>query len=279
MPVNVPPPAPAPVYSWTGWYVGGNVGYGWGLANTDLGGNVTTTNIIGGNRTPTPPFSEAFANSNTAHPNGVIGGAQIGYNYQFSPYVVLGFEADIQGSGERGSGQITDDFTTSACSTTSVPCTLGSPINVAAVTSFQSKIDWFGTVRGRLGVINGDQLIYATGGLAYGKVGISGTANVSAVVSASGAPFAPATAAFSASNTNTGFAVGGGVEGKLYWLPANWTWKLEYLYLDLGSLDTTGSSFSLAPPVATNLHLTGAITTHTHFTDNIARVGLNYQFH
>jgi outer membrane immunogenic protein len=44
MPVKAPPPPPAPVYSWTGWYVGDNVGYGWGDANTDLAanGNVTS---------------------------------------------------------------------------------------------------------------------------------------------------------------------------------------------------------------------------------------------
>src|SRR6516164_1812218 len=41
-----------------------------------------------------------------------------------------------------------------------------------------------------------------------------------------------------------GFSVGGGMEGRLsYWLPPNWTWKLEYLYLDLGSLDTQHPSF------------------------------------
>jgi opacity protein-like surface antigen len=40
--------------------------------------------------------------------------------------------------------------------------------------------------------------------------------------------------------TNIGFSVGGGMEGRFcYWLPPNWTWKLEYLYLDLGSIDTT----------------------------------------
>jgi outer membrane immunogenic protein len=38
-----PPPPPAPVYSWTGWYFGGNVGYGWGDANTDVAGNGSVT--------------------------------------------------------------------------------------------------------------------------------------------------------------------------------------------------------------------------------------------
>jgi hypothetical protein len=58
------------------------------------------------------------------------------------------------------------------------------------------------------------------------------------------------------------------MEGKLsYWLPPNWTWKLEYLYLDLGSIDTT-TPFALLTQSALS-NLTGTITTHTHFTDNI----------
>jgi outer membrane immunogenic protein len=106
----------APVYSWTGFYVGGNVGYGWGDANTDLttNGNLTTLGVPclpnSGCVNTDVPSSFASGVSNTAHPNGVIGGGQIGYNYQFSPNGLLGFEADIQGSGERGNGQFVDPF-------------------------------------------------------------------------------------------------------------------------------------------------------------------------
>jgi outer membrane immunogenic protein len=54
---------------------------------------------------------------------------------------------------------------------------------------------------------------------------------------------------------------------------------LEYLYVDLGSLDTvTPGSSPLIAPVAVSSSF-GTVTTHTHFTDNIVRVGLNYQFH
>jgi outer membrane immunogenic protein len=125
-------------------------------------------------------------------------------------------------------------------------------------------------------LVGNQLLIYGTGGLAYGKLAVSGNANISATI-VNGAPFTPATAGFDASNTNVGFSVGGGVE-RSYWLPPNWTWKLEYLYLDLGSVNTAGSSFALAPSGGTSA-LTGTITTHTHFTDTILRVGLHYQFH
>jgi outer membrane immunogenic protein len=70
------------------------------------------------------------------------------------------------------------------------------------------------------------------------------------------------------------------MEGRFsYWLPPNWTWKLEYLYLDPGSLDTTMSFAMAGPPANVLVGATGTINTHTHFTDNIVRVGLNYQFH
>jgi outer membrane immunogenic protein len=128
-------------------------------------------------------------------------------------------------------------------------------------------------------------LIYGTGGLAYGEVAVSGNANISAFFpSIPPLPFTPTTAGFGASKTNVGFSVGGGMEGRLsYWLPPNWTWKLEYLYLDLGSINTT-TPFVLPTPGAVPAggavsNITGTITTHTHFTDNIVRVGLNYQFH
>jgi outer membrane immunogenic protein len=158
-------------------------------------------------------------------------------------------------------------------------CVGTSPLNGAAVTNLQAKILWFGTVRGRVGWLATDQiLLYATGGLAYGQVSVSGDLNTSASAPSLGLKWGPGTNAFSASNTNVGFAVGGGLEGKFTgWLPPNWSWKLEYLYLDLGSLDT--STLFVAQYNAGNYSdTTGTMTTHTRFTDHIVRVGLNFQF-
>jgi outer membrane immunogenic protein len=131
----------APVYSWTGFYVGGNVGASWGHASTDIAGSGTQISFIS-----TPPFVNppaTFADSQTQRLNGVIGGGQVGYNYQFNPRWVLGFEADIQGSGERGSNAFVDPFSTSLCSLAITPTqcigvhNLG--VNGAAVTSYEGK--------------------------------------------------------------------------------------------------------------------------------------------
>jgi outer membrane immunogenic protein len=274
------PPLPAPVYNWTGFYVGGNIGYSWG-GRTDLTGIGSAPN--GG--VPTGFFN--FADSQSSGLNGAIGGAQIGYNYQFSPTWVGGFEADIQSSGQRGGGQFNDAITSQICRILLGPpntCLASSvPLSGTALTSYQAKIDWFGTVRARLGLLVGNQLlVYATGGLAYGRVAVSGNTSVGAAANDLGTilSYTSTTGSFGASETSVGFAVGGGLEGKFsYWLPANWTWKLEYLYVDLGSLDTA-TSVALAPPSSTSLSpLTSTITTHTHFADSIVRVGLNYQFH
>jgi outer membrane immunogenic protein len=146
---------------------------------------------------------------------------------------------------------------------------VGNPHSV--LTQYQAKIDWFGTVRGRIGFLQNDQLlIYATGGLAYGRVGVSGNVTMNSVL------VDPTPAAFAASKTNVGYAVGAGLEGRLRALSPNWTWKLEYLYVDLGSLDA--ASIFQPARVVPDIGASVAVGTSTHFTNNIVRAGVNYQF-
>jgi outer membrane immunogenic protein len=102
--------APFSPYNWNGAYVGVNLGYQWGKVT----------------------------NWGPTEPNGVMGGAQIGYNFQGGPWV-LGIEADIQGSGAN------DTFA-----------------------GYKFSNPWFGTVRGRAGYAINNILPYVTGGLAYG---------------------------------------------------------------------------------------------------------------
>ena len=196
-------PAPvyaAPIFTWTGFYIGVNAGYG---------GDKNSYSING------------FGNIASISSGGFIGGGQIGYNYQFlGTQFVLGLEADIQASNIEGKVSI-----------------IGFGIG--------SKLDYLGTVRSRLGYAFTDRaLIYATGGLAYGRV----KTDLAGLLSWGG--------------TNTGWTAGAGIE---YALTPNWSIKTEYLYVDLGTKNTFlpfGPGFSVG------------VKNHEH----IVRAGLNYRF-
>jgi outer membrane immunogenic protein len=130
----------------------------------------------------------------------------------------------------------------------------------------EAKILWFGTVRGRAGVlVTPTILMYGTGGLAYGKVSVSST------ITGTGLPAQPfgttATTSVGDSETKFGWTLGAGVEGA-FPNSSNWTWKLEYLYIDLGSLSGAGTDAIIGP-----------YSWSAKITDNIVRVGVNYKFY
>jgi outer membrane immunogenic protein len=263
----------APVNStvnWTGFYVGGNVGHSWGRSDTAL------------------PFTNAASGATlnsvntTANLNGLIGGAQAGYNWQTSNWV-LGLEADIQASAQNGhtggfcgAGALTSVATlNSTCAPGHIGDTI--PNNVAALavtTTLIQKLEWFGTVRGRVGpTITPGLLVYVTGGLAYGKVdstnSIAGT-NVTGPPGTNTFTLTPVSASFSSSNTKTGWTAGGGFEGLL---GGNWTGKIEYIYVDLGTV-----SGAFTTPIVTTSGTFLVSRFSSHITDNILRIGLNYKF-
>ena len=190
-------------YSWTGFYVGGHVGYGWGGRSID----VTTL--------PSPVLFDEIPFGFDLNTHGIIGGGQIGYNWQLAPKWVAGLEADFSWSGISGDSTRAPIFFLS----TSAPM-LGSSHLV------REKLDWFGTVRGRLGFLAIDRLmLYGTGGLAYGKVDYTAFQDIN--------PAIPGNQFSGSSNkTKTGWTVGGGFEWALV---NNWSVKGEYLYVDLGS--------------------------------------------
>ncbi len=236
-------PVVAP-YNWSGFYVGGNVGYGWGQAGSDV---TLTTFVTTGFLTSGPA---PVTISDSVKPKGIIGGAQIGYNWQPTPNWLFGLEADWQGSAQKAS------------STLPVQSYFIFLASGSVQAAYDARIDWFGTVRGRIGYTFDRFLLYATGGLAYGEVKIAGTVTDSGTFILGSFS---STAAFGASRVNAGWTVGGGIEGAFY---GNWSVKAEYLYLDLGSLDASSPGPFGSEPV----------TAHTRFTDNIVRVGVNYRF-
>jgi outer membrane immunogenic protein len=254
MPVKARP-MPVAVYSWAGWYVGGNAGYSWGRARTDVGFATFPAGV------PIVPPAGSVT-SGRANLNGFVGGGQVGYNAQSGQWVG-GLEADIQFSDEKG----TSNFLCAATAGGGV-CFPGAtflPAGAAGTTlSLQQKIDWFGTVRGRVGwTPTPTWLLYGTGGLAYGGVKTNGVvAGTLANVFPAGTPTA---AVGSQSNTQLGWTLGAGVEGVI---SGPWTAKLEYLYMDLGN--TSGTFVNPTLGVAANYR--------THVTDNILRGGINYRF-
>jgi outer membrane immunogenic protein len=276
--LKAPAPSPAPVYNWTGWYVGVNAGASFGHVNTDFN-NANYTFTVPGLAPQVATFPGAGF-SDTAQPDGFMGGGQIGYNWQFSPIWVAGFEADFQGALERDSAHLSQPLG-------SLPIfenanTSGNRVEAAAVTDYTTKIEWFGTVRVRAGYVwgNGNVFSYLTGGFAYGKVDFEGTNSVSGTLN--GIPFF-INNAFSHNDVNTGWVAGYGTEGVIdFWGARNWTWKIEGLYMDLGHLDTTGVTtgahvvpLGVVPIFASG----GQVTAHSHFTDGILRGGLNYKFY
>jgi outer membrane immunogenic protein len=150
-----------------------------------------------------------WSNSSSTDADGAFGGGQIGYNWQRGR-LVFGIEGDFQGSD----------------------------INSSNAGFTGSDMDWFSTVRGRVGLANGPLLIYGTGGVAFADI----TNRVGLIED---------------SDTKTGYAVGGGLE----WAFApNWSAKAEYLFLGLGDDTVAGTGIKVDDDV------------HT------VRVGLNYHF-
>jgi outer membrane immunogenic protein len=201
VPVYSKAPMMAPAYSWTGLYIGGNVGYSW-MSSTDqiVGTDPGGTAFIAGFGIPTalPLSASSF-----------IGGGQVGYNWQFAPAWVVGVEADYSGTHL--------DATTTVVSTG----------NTRPMTATQT-LDTLGTVRGRLGVTPVDRVLtYFTGGYAYGNGSLStALSNVNGCAGNN-------CQAGATSGTLSGWTIGGGVE---WAFAGNWIARAEYLYVDLGSL-------------------------------------------
>jgi outer membrane immunogenic protein len=226
-PVYVPP---APVLSWTGIYGGVNIGYGFASNGGNIAGGDTASAIAWGY--PSPGV------------DGVLGGAQIGYNYQFYNSFLVGLEADIQG-GDLGGGSSVGAF---------------GAVN-RGVLSTRERIEWFGTVRGRLGyLVTPTILLYGTGGFAYAD----GSTRVSLLTSNG------FTGQGAESGSRTGWTAGGGLEWMF--LP-NWSAKVEYLYTDISS------DRGLVGPEFTGAVFGNAFSqTATNPRFHTVRAGLNWHF-
>jgi outer membrane immunogenic protein len=241
-------PAPmvtkAPVvvlYNWSGFYIGGNLGYSWGRSNTDLAASSTTGTVYG-------------SVSDTVNLNGWVAGGQIGVNWQ-TGNTVWGLEGDIQATGQKGGGTVNCPL----CGF--VDIFVIPPFAVNVPVAFDQKLTWLATLRARLGwTFTPTTLLYITGGAAFGEIKTDFTATGPTVTSSG-----------STSNTKVGWTIGGGLEAALG--NSNWTGKVEYLYVDLGTV--SGSVTTNIPAFPTGFLVLGS---SSRITDHIFRVGLNYRF-
>ena len=231
LPYRAPPPVylpPPPIFTWTGIYIGGQIGYAWGSGNNNFDGF--------------DPFRLALINTSVGGtPNGVIGGAHVGYNWQVNQWV-FGLEGTVNGT---------------SLSNTAVavfPVAFGGSTLTA-----HSTADIQGSIRGRLGVAWDRALIYATGGVAFGGF------NTNFSIAAPAVPFF-ATSSFS--NTRVGWTVGGGIE---YAITNNWSIRAEYRYTNFGNI--RDGLFAGTFPVAGSF-----VNERRQLNQNQVQVGFSYKF-
>ncbi len=249
LPTGYRPPAAAlaPVSTWTGFYIGGNLGSGFDRGKSGISATTTDPTLA-------PALAALLAAGSypgllSPSGKGVIGGGQVGYNWQLATQALIGLEADFQGSGIKGSAD-----------------QIMSPVFDMTTTDVSKSIEWFGTVRGRVGYLVAPQwLLYATGGFAYGQTKTSFSTTDLTVGCVPG-PGGTLCGAGASSNLRTGWTAGGGVEAQL---TPNWSIKGEYLYVDLGA-STSSIPMSTIPAIVFSMS--------TAFREQIARVGFNYRF-
>src|SRR5262245_12688310 len=236
--------APVAVWNWTGFYVGGHVGGGWGDADLALvpgpgwaaAANATTPQWLIDNGSPRLSSS------------GVLGGVQAGFNVQNANWV-WGVEADISATNIKASRN--------------TGVLIPPAITTLANRSFNERdeLNWLATFRGRLGYATQQWLLYITGGAAVGERSFSQIIQVEP-------PPGFNNNRGSTRTTRVGWTAGAGVE---YLLARNWSIKGEYLYVDLGRVNVLSDSDTF-PGFGLTVNTSSRLTLHT------ARVGLNYKF-
>jgi outer membrane immunogenic protein len=246
--------------NWNGWYVGLNVGGTQGASRTV---DTTSTSFpTAAGALPANLADAAAASSTTSIPVAplrFIGGGQIGWNYQADRGWVAGVEADIQGISGDGTGS----------TVTVVPLSMAPALNYQTTTTVTKRLDYLGTVRGRVGfLVTPTLLVYGTGGLAYGQVSTS-TDLFSVTPAVTNGPIGAST---SFSGTLAGWTAGGGFE---WMFLRSWSVKTEYLYYDLGS---RASNFTLVQPHGALVAFVNPVQSSTHFNGHLLRLGVNWHF-
>jgi outer membrane immunogenic protein len=273
---KAPPAPPPPPCIWCGFYIGLNGGWA-GANNGNNNNNLSAISLdAGGNTGP------VFATNNNNNNNLGFAGGQIGYNWMFpggyggagyggpgyaggAAGWLVGVEADIQGAfSSNNNNNLAGTFF------------FGDDGN-GNLFAGNSRVSWFGTLRGRVGYATGPVLFYGTGGLAYGSVRNNLLASfqddLGDCLAGVTAPVCGASTLVSNNNTRWGWVAGAGIEWMF--LP-NWSAKFEYQYIDLGSVTNIASA--LINDTGSD-GIEGLVATqHVNERFSTVRVGVNYHF-
>ncbi len=227
-----PPPPPVPIFTWSGLYVGGQIGYAFGKDPVAWSG-ISSADVLA---------TGTFGN----RPQGVIGGAHVGYNLQYNPWLVLGIEGSVDGTSLSSTAVVSVNDIAGA-----------TPGNFTSA----SKASVQGSIRGRIGIAFDRVLIYGTGGIAFTNLNTTITDTTGFFT---GGPGTNSTF----SNTRAGWTAGGGIE---YAVTDNWWVRAEYRYSDFGH--TTDFPFPDALPFDDSF-----VFLRHHLTDNQVQAGFSYRF-
>jgi outer membrane immunogenic protein len=232
MAVKAPPAPPVPVpFSWNGCYAGLNAGGAWVDAHQQV-------NLPGVAVVDTSGTTGAF-----------VGGGQIGCNWQYDPKWVLGLEGDI----DYISARRTSNFTFIH--------------NSEDVVGQQSaKLRWLATVRARFGYAWDRSLLYATGGVAIGRIESSVAATDTNTGNGLVTQFSG-----SGATTRVGWTLGAGVA---HAFTDRVSVKLEYLYFDLGNVGYGVNRVAGVAPAS----IPSVWSASSSLTGNIVRVGVDVKF-
>jgi outer membrane immunogenic protein len=251
--------SPASSLAWTGFYIGGNGGFGWSSSSVsyspnDAAAQAGTCGGVGkGKCIPSADYSTV----------GALAGGQVGFNRQINSVWLTGVEADYQWANLTG-----QDVS---------PFHLGNVANTNMIAD--QSIKSFGTARVRMGALLANPfLLYGTAGLAYGQVGETLNAQSTGSGSLSSGGFSykcivGGSPCFSGASSGTlvGWTVGGGGE---FALTSNLTFKAEILYVDLGIPKET----AVAQTTLTKTSPSSFTASLSAVGFVVARGGLNFRF-
>jgi outer membrane immunogenic protein len=252
MPVKAPPPPPPVMYNWTGFYIGAHIGGAW----ADRNGH---DRFDGPNSCVAFDATICFVDGNFGrNRSSFIGGGQIGFNYQVNQWV-WGVEGQISGVANNNNDDACGFVTDGVVRDSMFRC--------------DNRGNWIATVAARLGVTfgqTGNWLLYVKGGGAFADARFGSRLRDDCVAVFGALMCDPNNFVFNNNNdTRTGWMVGVGVE---YGAWGNWSWKLEYNFMDFGHRNNHFDN------IMVNCECTIVRDLDADLRVNVVKFGLNYRF-